>query len=81
VRLSKLASPYRDVLFHPHSGKLDAIRITVRLSSVGYRNQTRAMRLFRRIADESDLTTGVYADFFNVFLQAGSDRLTKAADA
>lgn len=45
---------------------LEASRVTVQLRYVGARNQSRAMHLFRRLAETAELNTGVYADFFQV---------------
>ncbi|CAI5443983.1 unnamed protein product [Caenorhabditis angaria] len=54
----------RDVVFTADGEALDASRIPVQLRHVGSANQSRAMRLFRRLAETSELQTGVYADFF-----------------
>lgn len=40
--------------------------VTVRLRSIGFQNQSRAMHVFRRLAEGSELPTSVYADFFLV---------------
>ncbi|CAB3402413.1 unnamed protein product [Caenorhabditis bovis] len=54
----------RDVVFTVEGEYLEASRIPVQLRHVGSANQSRAMRLFRRLAETSELPTGVYADFF-----------------
>uniref|UniRef100_A0A914D0N6 SSD domain-containing protein n=1 Tax=Acrobeloides nanus TaxID=290746 RepID=A0A914D0N6_9BILA len=54
----------RDVVFDSTGTMLEASRVPVRLRFVGFSNQSRAMHLFRRLAETSDLPTGVYADFF-----------------
>lgn len=54
----------RDVVFDPTGSTLEASRVPVHLRFVGSGNQSRAMNLFRRLAETSDLSTGVYADFF-----------------
>uniref|UniRef100_A0A1I7TM67 SSD domain-containing protein n=1 Tax=Caenorhabditis tropicalis TaxID=1561998 RepID=A0A1I7TM67_9PELO len=54
----------RDVVLTMDGEHLEASRIPVQLRHVGSANQSRAMRLFRRLAETSELQTGVYADFF-----------------
>ncbi|KAI1713431.1 patched family domain-containing protein [Ditylenchus destructor] len=54
----------KDVILTSNMSQLEASRITVRLRYVGFENQTRAMHLFRRLADTGELTTKVFADFF-----------------
>ncbi|PAV84529.1 hypothetical protein WR25_22041 isoform A [Diploscapter pachys] len=54
----------RDVVLDTSGTLLDASRIPVQLRHVGSTNQSRAMHLFRRLAETSELPTGVYADFF-----------------
>ena len=54
----------RDVIFDATGTLLEASRVPVHLRFVGSTNQSRAMHLFRRLAETSDLATGVYADFF-----------------
>uniref|UniRef100_A0AC34GN64 SSD domain-containing protein n=1 Tax=Panagrolaimus sp. ES5 TaxID=591445 RepID=A0AC34GN64_9BILA len=54
----------RDVVFDTSGSMLEASRVPVHLRFVGSANQSRAMHLFRRLAETSDLQTGVYADFF-----------------
>uniref|UniRef100_A0A915BTH5 SSD domain-containing protein n=1 Tax=Parascaris univalens TaxID=6257 RepID=A0A915BTH5_PARUN len=54
----------RDIIFDKRGTKLEASRVTVQLRYVGPRNQSRAMHLFRRLAETAELNTGVYADFF-----------------
>ncbi|KAH7731240.1 Protein PTR-19 c [Aphelenchoides avenae] len=54
----------RDVLLNEEGSKLEACRVTVHLRYVGSSNQSRAMHLFRHLAETSELPTGVYADFF-----------------
>ncbi|KAK0418715.1 hypothetical protein QR680_013732 [Steinernema hermaphroditum] len=54
----------RDIMFDVTGSYLDASRVPVHLRFVGANNQSRAMHLFRRLAETSDLPTGVYADFF-----------------
>ncbi|KAI6241665.1 SSD domain-containing protein [Aphelenchoides fujianensis] len=54
----------RDVRFNTNRTKLEASRVPVRLRYVGSRNQSRAMHLFRHLAETSEIPTGVYADFF-----------------
>lgn len=54
----------RDIVFDNDGIRLDASRIPVHLRYVGATNQSRAMNLFRRLAETSELPTGVYADFF-----------------
>ncbi|CAI2348599.1 unnamed protein product [Caenorhabditis sp. 36 PRJEB53466] len=54
----------RDVVLSNDGEHLEASRIPVQLRHVGSANQSRAMRLFRRLAETSELQTGVYADFF-----------------
>lgn len=56
----------RDVVLTEDGEHLEASRIPVQLRHVGSANQSRAMRLFRRLAETSELQTGVYADFFQV---------------
>lgn len=56
----------RDVVLSMDGEHLEASRIPVQLRHVGSANQSRAMRLFRRLAETSELQTGVYADFFQV---------------
>jgi len=52
--------------FHFYS--IPNVLVTVRLRSIGFQNQSRAMHLFRRLAEGSELPTSVYADFFLVVL-------------
>ncbi|UMM22698.1 hypothetical protein L5515_003785 [Caenorhabditis briggsae] len=54
----------RDVVLSDDGEHLEASRIPVQLRHVGSANQSRAMRLFRKLAETSELQTGVYADFF-----------------
>uniref|UniRef100_A0A0N5ATA6 SSD domain-containing protein n=1 Tax=Syphacia muris TaxID=451379 RepID=A0A0N5ATA6_9BILA len=54
----------RDIVFDESGTALEASRIPVQLRFVGACNQSRAMHLFRRLAETSELNTGVYADFF-----------------
>ncbi|CAJ0943304.1 unnamed protein product, partial [Mesorhabditis belari] len=54
----------RDVVFDQTGTSLDASRVPVHLRQVGSANQSKAMHLFRRLAETSQLSTGVYADFF-----------------
>ncbi|KAK6745211.1 hypothetical protein RB195_011745 [Necator americanus] len=54
----------RDVVFDERSASLYASRVPVQLRHVGSANQSRAMHLFRRLAETSEIPTGVYADFF-----------------
>ncbi|EYC39095.1 hypothetical protein Y032_0676g1430 [Ancylostoma ceylanicum] len=54
----------RDVVFDEGSSSLYASRVPVQLRHVGCANQSRAMHLFRRLAETSEIPTGVYADFF-----------------
>ncbi|CAJ0596985.1 unnamed protein product [Cylicocyclus nassatus] len=54
----------RDVVFHEAGTALYASRVPVQLRHVGCANQSRAMHLFRRLAETSEIPTGVYADFF-----------------
>jgi hypothetical protein len=54
----------RDIVFDNTGAHLAASRIPVHLRYVGATNQSRAMNLFRRLAETSELPTGVYADFF-----------------
>nr|CDJ87867.1 Patched domain containing protein [Haemonchus contortus] len=54
----------RDVVFDASGSVLDASRVPIQLRHVGCANQSRAMHLFRRLAETSQLPTGVYADFF-----------------
>ncbi|TKR57948.1 hypothetical protein L596_030585 [Steinernema carpocapsae] len=54
----------RDIMFDVTGTYLDASRVPVHLRFVGANNQSRAMHLFRRLAETSELPTGVYADFF-----------------
>ncbi|VDP24721.1 unnamed protein product [Heligmosomoides polygyrus] len=54
----------RDVLFDASGSQLDASRVPIQLRHVGFANQSKAMHLFRRLAETSQLPTGVYADFF-----------------
>ncbi|WKY02116.1 hypothetical protein Q1695_015826 [Nippostrongylus brasiliensis] len=54
----------RDVVFDTSGYVLDASRVPVQLRHVGCANQSRAMMLFRKLAETSLLPTGVYADFF-----------------
>uniref|UniRef100_A0A0M3I9I6 SSD domain-containing protein n=1 Tax=Ascaris lumbricoides TaxID=6252 RepID=A0A0M3I9I6_ASCLU len=54
----------RDIIFDKRGTMLEASRVTVQLRYVGARNQSRAMHLFRRLAETAELNTGVYADFF-----------------
>ncbi|VDK49390.1 unnamed protein product [Anisakis simplex] len=54
-----------DIIFNKNYTLLEASRAIVELRFVGAHNQTRAMHLFRRIAENSRLLpTNVYADFF-----------------
>lgn len=55
-----------DVLFDASGSQLDASRVPIQLRHVGFANQSKAMHLFRRLAETSQLPTGVYADFFQV---------------
>ncbi|CAI4232299.1 unnamed protein product [Auanema sp. JU1783] len=54
----------RDIVFDASDTLLDASRIPVQLRHVGSANQSRAMHLFRSLAETSELQTSVYADFF-----------------
>ncbi|KAL3113363.1 hypothetical protein niasHT_018978 [Heterodera trifolii] len=54
----------RDIRFTNDGQSLEASRVAVRLRFVGFQNQSRAMHLFRLLAESSELPTGVYADFF-----------------
>ncbi|GMR41816.1 hypothetical protein PMAYCL1PPCAC_12011 [Pristionchus mayeri] len=54
----------RDVVFDFGGSVLEASRVPVQLRHVGAANQSRAMHLFRRLAETSSIPTGVYADFF-----------------
>ncbi|KHJ84632.1 hypothetical protein OESDEN_15652, partial [Oesophagostomum dentatum] len=54
----------RDVVFDDGTATLFASRVPVQLRHVGCANQSRAMHLFRRLAETSEIPTGVYADFF-----------------
>uniref|UniRef100_A0A914GUF8 SSD domain-containing protein n=1 Tax=Globodera rostochiensis TaxID=31243 RepID=A0A914GUF8_GLORO len=54
----------RDIRFTSDGCMLEASRVPVRLRFVGFQNQSRAMHLFRLLAESSELPTGVYADFF-----------------
>ncbi|KAL3074453.1 hypothetical protein niasHS_015283 [Heterodera schachtii] len=54
----------RDIRFTNDGQSLEACRVAVRLRFVGFQNQSRAMHLFRLLAESSELPTGVYADFF-----------------
>ncbi|KAK6016554.1 hypothetical protein OSTOST_17961 [Ostertagia ostertagi] len=56
----------RDILFDASGSLLDASRVPIQLRHVGFANQSRAMQLFRKLAETSKLPTGVYADFFQV---------------
>jgi hypothetical protein len=55
---------FRDVRFEGE--KLEASRVPVHLRNVGSSNQSKAMKLFRHLAETSELPSGVYADFFQV---------------
>ncbi|PIO73472.1 patched family protein [Teladorsagia circumcincta] len=55
-----------DILFDASGSLLDASRVPIQLRHVGFANQSRAMHLFRRLAETSKLPTGVYADFFQL---------------
>ncbi|VDM25418.1 unnamed protein product [Toxocara canis] len=61
---TRFAKYKRDVIFNKDGTMLEASRFTVQLRFVGARNQSRAMHLFRRLAETSELKTSVYADFF-----------------
>ncbi|KAK6016555.1 hypothetical protein OSTOST_17960 [Ostertagia ostertagi] len=52
------------ILFDASGSLLDASRVPIQLRHVGFANQSRAMQLFRKLAETSKLPTGVYADFF-----------------
>uniref|UniRef100_A0A0N4ZGA0 SSD domain-containing protein n=1 Tax=Parastrongyloides trichosuri TaxID=131310 RepID=A0A0N4ZGA0_PARTI len=54
----------RDVIFDPSGEYLEASRVPVHLQYVGTSNQSKAMYLFRRLAETSEVPSGVYADFF-----------------
>ncbi|KAL3102567.1 hypothetical protein niasHS_000895 [Heterodera schachtii] len=54
----------RDIRFTNDGQSLEACRVAVRLRFIRFQNQSRAMHLFRLLAESSELPTGVYADFF-----------------
>ncbi|CAD5220789.1 unnamed protein product [Bursaphelenchus xylophilus] len=64
LKLPQFYKYKRDVRFTADKGYLEATRIPVQLRFVGSANQSKAMHLFRRLAETSEIPTGVYADFF-----------------
>jgi hypothetical protein len=67
LRLFSLFS-FRDIRFTADNRFLEASRGPVQLRHIGAANQSRAMRLFRHLAHTSTIPSGVYADFFQVWI-------------
>ncbi|ETN74405.1 patched family protein [Necator americanus] len=69
--IRRVSFVFSDVVFDERSASLYASRVPVQLRHVGSANQSRAMHLFRRLAETSEIPTGVYADFFQFLRELG----------